>query len=79
MKTSEQRINNIIGQLYGVDKMIKDDKDCFAVVTQMKAAKSAFSSLFNSYIEENFISCLGKCGKGRDDDFLKKLIAELTK
>jgi len=79
MKTSEQRINNIVGQLRGVGRMIEDEKECFAVITQMKAAKSAFSSLFNSYIEENFINCLGKCGKGKDDDFLKKLIAELTK
>ena len=79
MKTSKQRINNIIGQLQGINKMIEEEKECFAVVNQMKAAKSAFSSLFNAYIEENFINCLGKCGSKKNDDFLKKLVIELTK
>lgn len=60
MKNSEQRINNIIGQLQGVKKMIADKKDCFLVLTQMKAVKSAISSLSMQVLSNELDSCLEK-------------------
>jgi len=50
MKTQEQLINNIIGQLKGISKMIEDEKDCFQVMTQIKAVKSALNSFTNKFI-----------------------------
>lgn len=79
MKTQEQLINNIIGQLNGINKMIQEEQDCFKVITQMKAVKSATSSLMNKFIEENFAKCADSCGSKKDANTMKKLIIELVK
>ncbi|MDD2681150.1 MAG: metal-sensitive transcriptional regulator [Patescibacteria group bacterium] len=60
MKTAEQRINNIIGQLEGIKKMmLNSPDDCFALLTQMKAIKSAVSSLTEKILSSEFDRCLG--------------------
>lgn len=79
MKTQEQLINNIIGQLDGINKMIKNKKDCFAVITQMKAVKSAMSGMMSKYIEDNFSHCTKACQSDKDAETMKKLIIELIK
>ncbi len=79
MKTQEQLINNIIGQLNGVNNMIKEEKDCFDVLVQMKASKSAMNTLMNRYMEENVISCLKTCYKDNSEEMMKKLLIEMTK
>jgi len=79
MKTQEQLLNNIIGQLKGVNKMIDGKKNCFSVITQMKAIKSAVNSLMNKYIEENFVNCLDSCDLNKKNKMMKKLILELNK
>lgn len=58
MKNIEQRINNIIGQLNGVNRMLKDGDSCLEVVTQLKAIKSAVNSVSGKIIEENLSDCL---------------------
>ena len=78
MKNHTQRINNIIGQLEGVGRMIDGKKDCLAVLTQMKAIKSAMSALTYKFIEEEFDSCMG-CKTTAKKEHLKKLFAEVTK
>lgn len=79
MKTQQQLINNIIGQLKGVSRMIEEKKDCLGIVTQMKAAQSAMSSLMNKYIEENFIRCAKSSKEESDNDLINKLLIELIK
>ncbi|MDD3285606.1 MAG: metal-sensitive transcriptional regulator [Patescibacteria group bacterium] len=60
MKTTEQRINNIIGQLEGIKRMLSHSpEDCFALLTQMKAVKSAMSSLTEQILSSEFDRCLG--------------------
>jgi DNA-binding FrmR family transcriptional regulator len=59
MKTSEQRINNIIGQLEGVKKMLAGGpQDCVALIVQLKAVKSAMASLMEKIIADEFSYCL---------------------
>jgi len=59
MKTSEQRINNIIGQLEGIKKMLVNaPEDCFGLLTQMKAVKSALSSLTEQLLSSELDRCL---------------------
>ena len=62
--------------------MIEENKECYKVMVQMKAAKSALNSLMNKFIEENFIDCINndcKSGKKRNEENLKKIFIELTK
>lgn len=80
MKTIEQRINNIIGQLTGVKKIIadKNQDDCLKLLTQLKAIKSATSSLMSKVMEEELSSCL-RSGKPVDQEKVKKLFNEINK
>ncbi len=80
MKTTEQLINNIIGQLKGINKMIQQEKDCFKILVQMKAAKAAVNSLMNKYIEENLKICLQQSARSKaEEKKIKKLLSEIIK
>lgn len=78
MKTEIQRINNIIGQLEGIKKMLEDEKDCFLVLTQMKAAKSALNALTTGYLSDQFITCMAACAnsekKALCSSFMKEIV-----
>jgi len=59
MKSTEQRINNIIGQLTGIKKMlIEKPDDCFSILVQMKAVKSAMTSLTEQILSKELDRCL---------------------
>ncbi|HBA36261.1 TPA: hypothetical protein DCZ15_00075 [Candidatus Falkowbacteria bacterium] len=59
IKTAEQRINNIIGQLEGVKKMLADERrDCFAPLIQLKAARSALAALMEKIVTAELSHCL---------------------
>ncbi len=66
MKTKKQLINNIIGQLEGISKMLEAKKDCLAVLVQMQAVKSAFNNLINKYLEEEMLTHLKGCSKEKN-------------
>lgn len=75
MKTNEQRINNIIGQLNGIKKMISEDKkDCQAVLIQLKATKAAISSLTEKVIHDELENCLKKSKKENIKKMFKEII-----
>ncbi len=80
MKNSKQLLNNVVGQLNGISKMMDDDtKVCKDVITQLKAVKSATNTLISRYIEENALSCLEKKSsiKAADKEEIKSLLKEL--
>lgn len=77
MKTTEQRINNIIGQLAGAKKMLNDNKrDCFALLIQLKAVKSAMSSLMEKVVAEELDDCL-LSSKRPSKDKMAKIFKEI--
>lgn len=78
-KSKEQLINNIIGQLEGVKKMLNNEKsDCFDVLVQMKASKGAFEKVMMQYLGENLIECTFKNEKS-EKERLGKLLKEVVK
>ena len=77
MKTDSQRINNIVGQLEGVKKMIDEDKDCFEVLVQLKAIKSAMRSFSSQYLSAHFSSCIEECGAEEREETCQKFMKEL--
>ena len=76
MKSNQQLINNIIGQLHGINKMIDKGKDCQQVIVQLKAVKSAVSSLMNKIIESDANTCIDAIPK-KDQKKIKKLFKEI--
>ena len=78
MKSNIQRINNIVGQLEGAKKLLQtEERDCLAVLTQLKATKAAISSLMEKVIETEFESCCS-CSKDQPEQ-MKKLFVEIMK
>lgn len=77
MKTSEQRINIIIGQLQGIKKRLTENNDdCGDLIVQLKATKSAMSSLMEKIISEE----LGRCfigSKNNHQEKMQKILKEL--
>ena len=72
MKSIQQRLNNISGQIEGIKKMIGDNKDCLQILTQLKAAQSALGGVMNSIVEEKFDTCI-KSVKEEDKKLLIKI------
>lgn len=79
MKNYQQRLNNVVGQLKGVGKMIEEKEDCSKVLIQFQAARSALSSLMNKYLEENLIDCLNKNCSEKNKNKISELIKSVTK
>lgn len=78
MKTTEQRINNIIGQLEGAKKMLAgSSQDCFSVIVQLKAARSAVSSLMNKIMTEEMDGCFKN--KNKQQEKIAKIFKEIIK
>ena len=75
MKTHNQLIRNINGQLEGVSRMIDAKEDPYKTIIQMKAAKSALNSVMNKYIQENLWTVLEDCDDKQET--CKKFIAEI--
>ncbi len=79
MKNYSQLINNIVGQLNGIGKMMEDNRDCFEILAQSKAARAAIDSLMKKYIENESLNRLKNC-RGRDkNQIYQKFLQELIK
>jgi len=63
MKTNTQKLNNIIGQIEGVKKMIDRKDDCIPVLTQLKAVRSAVTGVMDSIVEEQLDTCMKSMDK----------------
>jgi DNA-binding FrmR family transcriptional regulator len=66
MKSKQQRLNNVIGQIVGIKKMMEGNCECTKVLTQLKAIQSAIGGIMDEIVEEQF----------KDD---KKLLIKLRK
>lgn len=78
MKNTHQLINNIIGQLNGIDKMIKKDEDCLKITVQLKAVRAATSSLMIKIAEQDFSHCVRK-STSKEKIRLEKIFKEIIK
>ena len=76
MKTPEQRINILIGQLESLKiKLVMPKQDCTSLVIQLKAVRSGVSSL----IEEILTDEMDCCVKDGNQLKLKKILKEIIK
>lgn len=56
--------------------MMENEDECFKVLTQLKAAKSALNSLSNKFLQEKFLKCLEK-GNESKEAVCKKFFTEI--
>jgi len=77
MKTPEQRLANIIGQLHGAQKILAaPQRDCFLLLTQLKAARSALSALMDKIMGEEFDRCFIDPSR-HDREKIEKIFKEI--
>ena len=75
MKTPEQRINILIGQLESIKRRLADNKtECGALVIQLKAVKSGLSSLMEEVLSSEFECCLKNGQKEKIKNIFKEII-----
>lgn len=76
MKTPEQRINILIGQLESIkNKLAEKKSDCGLIMIQLKAVKSGLSSLMEEVLSTEFECCLRSGQKEK----IKKIFKEIIK
>ena len=72
-KEITRRFRIVSGQIDGITKMIEADKDCLQIINQMKAVKSGFNRLAESFIKEYLKECATKSNKNKEEEFEKAL------
>ena len=72
------RLNRIEGQIRGISKMIEEKRYCIDILSQIKAVKSALTSVETKMIEEHLNHCLHRALTSRDKKQSTEMIEELT-
>lgn len=54
MKSIQQKLNNISGQIEGIKRMVDGECECEKVLIQLKAVKSAISGVMDEIVEGQF-------------------------
>ncbi|MDC0861598.1 metal-sensitive transcriptional regulator [Alphaproteobacteria bacterium] len=67
------RINRIIGQLKGVEKMIVEKKYCMDILQQTRAVSSAIKSLENNILNKHIDHCVKDAIKKNNKDKNEKI------
>ena len=70
------RINRIEGQVRGLRKMVREDRDCFAVLKQIAATSGAMRSLGMVILEDHLQGCVSDTIRGKDsnEDLIHQVI-----
>lgn len=75
MKTAEQRINILIGQLESLkNKLAAKKTDCTSLVIQLKAVRSGVSSLMEEVLADEMDCCLKSGNQLKLKNILKEII-----
>jgi len=77
----KNRLKRIEGQLRGVLRMMDEDKECKAVVSQLSAARSALERAIAVIVAENLQQCIQQQQEAGDEssDTVKEAIDLLVK
>ncbi len=81
-ETSKQlrnRINRIIGQLNGIQKMLDDNRYCGDVLNQITAVESALQSVGYIILEEHMQTCVIEEVKNGNTDIVREAVELMKK
>ena len=70
------RINRIEGQVRGLKKMVREDRDCLQVLKQIAAASGALRSLGSVILEDHLKGCVATAIQKQDNE--SELITEVV-
>ena len=76
-KVQLNRINRIEGQVRGIKKMVEEERYCIDILNQIKAIKSALSSVETNIIEEHLNHCVNHAMVSKDQKRAKEIVSEI--
>ena len=68
-----RRLARIEGQVRGITRMVEDDQDCLAVLTQVSAVTSALRSVALGLLDEHLAHCVTHAVQGGGPEAEAKL------
>ncbi len=71
----DQRINRIVGQLKGVQKMVHEKRECGDVLQQVSAIKKAIDGLSKEIVVSNMCEFLPEKDVTRVERMIKRAIS----
>lgn len=72
-----ERLKKISGQILGIIKMIKNDRYCIEILTQIKAVKSALKKVEELILYEHLNNCVVTSIKSDNKEEQDKKIKEI--
>jgi CsoR family transcriptional regulator, copper-sensing transcriptional repressor len=77
-KDATRRINRIVGQVGGIQKMIEEDRYCVDILNQIAAVRSALDQLGVRMLTGHLESCVLNADEGRQHDLLQEVRTSLS-
>lgn len=72
-----KRLNRIGGQIRGISNMIEEQRYCIDILTQIRAVKSAISSLESKIIEDHLNHCVHRAIDAKSKKEAGQMIKEI--
>ncbi len=79
MKTLNDRLNRIIGQLGGIKNMINENRYCGDVLIQLSAAENALQNLGYMILKNHLETCVVESIKEGNSEILAEVIELMKK
>lgn len=73
-KTLKSRVNRIIGQMNGINKMIDEDKYCADILIQLSAIDKSIKSLSNIMLSTHMKHCVKNANSDEVDEKIDEVI-----
>jgi len=70
-----KRINRLIGQLRGIEKMMKNERDCSEILQQVSAIKKAIDGLSKELVVTGICRYLPKEETGKIEKMVERAIS----
>lgn len=79
IKKLKNRINRVIGQLGGINKMIDDNRYCGDILIQLSACQSALDQVSSMILKNHIETCVVDDIKANKNESIEELISLLEK
>lgn len=79
LKQLRNRLNRIVGQLNGIQKMLDENRYCGDVLTQLAAAESALQSVGYMILTEHMQTCVAEEIKNGNTEIVEEAVELMRK
>ena len=74
-----KRLNRVEGQVRGIVNMIEEERYCLDIIHQIKAVKSALSSIESQIVEEHLDHCVHEVMTSRNKAATEEKLIEIKR